>query len=481
MKTSVTIFVIICFFLPNTFSQKAGDILWTQPFLQEEDMTNLDRLKFGYLIIPENYDEPEGKLFKMAFVIIKAQIQAAEKDAVLYFMGGWGSAAIKNLDFYKNNFLSYKRDLIIFDYRGSGYSQPQLCPDLGEAVYQNVLADLGYAKFQEEQKVLMADCLNQLRENKLDMHQFGSDTKARDAILLAEKLGYESYNLFGVSYGTKTILQYVRQSTDKIRSLILDSNCPLDYPINSAMISDYAQSFQKIIAACKADEKCAAKYPKLKENYLKLLNSLETKPLKVKLPKNEVLYLNRQEMNAVIHQLLYLENFYPYLPKIIHKFSKRNKLYLNRVIRNIPQLLKANYNGLGLINYVYDHKAFQAEALEKYEESMNKYPAFELFDGYLAYFLTDEIFRQQPYQLPQIEVPSLILAGAFDPTTPTYYSQRLLPYFKQKYYYEFPNTGHGVTDNYCGRQLTDAFLFDPINFEEPACLKRLEKEKINFR
>lgn len=94
-------------------------------------------------------------------------------------------------------------------------------------------------------------------------------------MLLAKALGYESYNLFGVSYGTKTILQFLRHADVKIRSVILDSNCPLDFPINSGMTEDYVNSLNGILKECENDTNCHRKYPQLREALETFLTSLD--------------------------------------------------------------------------------------------------------------------------------------------------------------------------------------------------------------
>ncbi|MEL6254887.1 MAG: alpha/beta hydrolase [Bacteroidota bacterium] len=482
MKSFSLSIILLSLVLSNSlFSQKAGDIQWTSSFLEEE--INTEGMKFGYLYVPENYSEEDSRLWKMAFILLKARRDVSEKVASIYFMGGWGAKGINHVDFYRNHSLAYKGDLIIFDYRGSGYSEPTFCQDLPTQVYEAVSANMTYEEFQEKQHSFLNACLDEMEAKNIDYNQFGTNTKARDAILLAEKLGYESYNLFGVSYGTKTILQYLRQSTKNIRSVILDSNCPLDYPINSAMASDYARSLHLIFEDCTSDVKCKTKYPQLKERYLEMLASLEERPLKVKLPQKEVLYLNRQELNALVHQLLYEEDYYPYVPKIIKKLSNRNKLYLNRLLRGIEELLKDNYNGLGLCNYIYDHKSMQEEAKQIRLDALAKSADFDLFDGYRKFFEQDGRFEVNDAQtkLPQIDVPALILAGKYDPITPPYYSESIRKYFSQHQYFELPFSGHGASGNYCGRQLTDAFLKNPESPKLPPCLEWVKEEKIEFK
>lgn len=478
-------YLLICLFLVfplSLFTQEIGEITWTESFLSPEHSVPTNRLNFGYITVPENYDKPEGKTLQIAFIIIKAYKNESNTDASMYFTGGWGARTLKNLNYYQRHFLSSRRDLILYDYRGVGYSEPKLCEDMGAAVFKNVLSNISYSTFEERQKQIFDKCLDQLEQAGIDKNQYGSNNKARDGVLLAEALNYESYNLFGVSYGTKSILQFIRQSTVKIRSVILDSNCPLDFPINSGMTEDYAKSLEHIIEDCEKDPQCSKKYTDLKPKLETFLHSLDEKPLKIRLPQNRVAYLNKQEVNGIIHQMLYDENAFGSIPFVLKKFSNRNKFIIKRILRNLEEVLVENYNGHGLINYVYDHKPFQEKAGEIALQAKQQFPAYQVFDGHQAYYLQDTHFESNVEQTETLvtDIPTLILAGAYDPVTPAYYSQMLRPYFSNHFYVEFPRTGHGVTDNFCGKSMAGNFLNNFQNPLENACLNRIERETIWF-
>ncbi len=355
-------FFVLCspqFLLGDTL----GKITWTGSFLEPIDQIPTDRMKFGYITVPEDYIKPEGRLLQVAFILIKAaKPDKSRKDATMFFMGGWGARTLKNLPFYKNSFLSSRNDLILYDYRGTGYSKPKLCGELGSQVMGNFIANHSYATFESKQKAYFDDCLDKLEQQGIDFNQYGTDNKARDGVVLAKALAYEEYNLFGVSYGTKAIFQFIRQSEVKIRSVILDSNCPLDFPINSGMTEDYAKSLNHILEDCENDPFCQKKYPDLRENLERFLLSLDEKPLKVKLPQGRMAFLNKQEVNGIIHQLLYQEGNYSTMPFLLHKLSQGNKSVLQRILSSLEEVLVDNYNGVGLINYVYDHKPFQEKA-----------------------------------------------------------------------------------------------------------------------
>jgi hypothetical protein len=69
------------------------------------------------------------------------------------------------------------------------------------------------------------------------------------------------------------------------------------------------------------------------------------------------------------------------------------------------------------------------------------------------------------------DVPTLILAGAYDPITPPDWSQAVAENLSTSHYFEFPSAGHSVTtDNPCAESIVAAFLNDPANEPDPGCM-----------
>jgi pimeloyl-ACP methyl ester carboxylesterase len=68
------------------------------------------------------------------------------------------------------------------------------------------------------------------------------------------------------------------------------------------------------------------------------------------------------------------------------------------------------------------------------------------------------------------DVPTLILAGEFDPITPPAWGRLAGETLSRSYYYEFPGLGHGVMrSNRCGFQIGAQFLEDPYTEPDASC------------
>ena len=71
------------------------------------------------------------------------------------------------------------------------------------------------------------------------------------------------------------------------------------------------------------------------------------------------------------------------------------------------------------------------------------------------------------------EVPTLILAGRFDPITPPEWGRRAAAGLDRSYFRELPAAGHGVSLEGCAGEIVDAFLDDPTTEPDPGCVDQL--------
>lgn len=198
---SISILILMLTNWQTLNAQSIGEIQMTDCFLEDcsflEDFPNIE---FGYLFVPENYDKPDEKLIRIAFALIKSEDPDPEPDAVLYFQGGWGSPILQGTRGFAATFPIKDRDAIIFDYRGTGYSEPNLCEWMGNEFYDDAVDNLSYEELMLRQNDRLNKCLDSLKIQQIDFNQYGTNNKSRDAVLLTQNLGYESYNLFGISY-----------------------------------------------------------------------------------------------------------------------------------------------------------------------------------------------------------------------------------------------------------------------------------------
>ena len=140
---------------------------------------------------------------------------APSQSAVLALAGGPGQAASPLAGFIAKTIAPAlrTRDLIVYDQRGTGRSDPLACPAL-----QSLAGAI--ARLAEQ-------CALQLGPTR---GAFTSAETVSDIETIRAALGYEKLVLYGTSYGTRVALQYAERHPEHVEALVLDSIVPPEGP-----------------------------------------------------------------------------------------------------------------------------------------------------------------------------------------------------------------------------------------------------------
>jgi len=465
-------------------SQSIGEVQMTDCYLEDCSWVENSNVGFGFIVVPENYQKPEGRLIKVAFCIIGARVENPERDGLLYFQGGWGSPMIRSVQGFMNRFPVRDRDIILFDFRGTGFSEPALCTDLGLKVYEGIISEDSYSAFNEYQKKQFDQCLDDLEAKQIDFLQYGSRNGMRDIHMLMDQLEYDSYNLFGISYGTRRIQDFLRLSDKNVRSVVIDSNCPIGtgFTISGNMSKYYYDVLSMLFSDCENDARCNVAFPNLKDRFEEFLKELKEKPFHVIIDEKDV-FLNAVEVNAILHQLLYSRYYYADFPILLESLINRETAALSVIVKQMKKEVIANSNGVGMINYIADWNVYQQQIQDNYNQfisSADKH--FEVLDLYLHYLLNDDRFPIDSLDaIPVVsEVPTLIISGTHDPITPPILSESLLPNFKNNFYFKFSREGHGPATSPCGEDIWQQFINAPNLPPDDSCFVALGENEIEF-
>ncbi|MDQ6811820.1 MAG: alpha/beta hydrolase, partial [Actinomycetota bacterium] len=175
----------------------------------------------------------------------KAAAAGPSQSAVLALAGGPGQAMLPLGEFVARELAPAlgARDLLLFDQRGTGESDPLSCNAL---------------------RVQSASAVGKLVERcALEIGP------ARGAYTTAESVadieavrragGYQRLTLYGTSYGTKVALQYAQRYPEHVESLLLDSVVPADGP-EPFMVRTF-QAIKPVLGELCANRACAGITP----------------------------------------------------------------------------------------------------------------------------------------------------------------------------------------------------------------------------
>ena len=99
----------------------------------------------------------------------------------------------------------------------------------------------------------------------------------------APALGISQWNVFGLSYGTDLAQRYVRDHSEGIRSVVLNSVIPVTITLAKYWESTRA-GFDSLFQACVAQAACNTAHPNLEATVTNLVNMLEAAPLTTATP-----------------------------------------------------------------------------------------------------------------------------------------------------------------------------------------------------
>jgi len=190
------------------------------------------------------------------------------------FPGGPGGEGVSTggLSWFSEGILEHY-DIVYFDQRGIGLSNPLSCPNAYEADFMDYLnewdqaGEEGYDTPEEQQKAIddsrkyAEDCVAEMGIDPAKLAFFGTDQVAEDIESFRQVIGDDKFMLYGVSYGTAVAQTYAAAYPEHLSGLILDGTIDLTLNGEQGSLSQ-EKAFDKVLVAtleaCNADEFCAA-------------------------------------------------------------------------------------------------------------------------------------------------------------------------------------------------------------------------------
>jgi len=455
----------------------------------------------GYLEVLEDRADPVGRadsdsaMLRLAVAIFRHPDGDPEPDPVIYLEGGPGGSALEfaSLSFgdLSAPIFAANRDLILFDQRGVGLSEPALdCPALTELsveLLDNEMdgEELTYQEMDDLYLETALACGEELRENA-DLSDYNSDASAADVDDLRRALGYDQVNLWGISYGTRLALEVIRDYPEGVRSVVLDSVVPPDVDTEVEGPANVARALDLLFASCAADEACNAAYPDLRAVFFDIVDRLNESP--AAFPVTDALtgevydaIMNGDDMLGLLAQSLYQTDIIPMLPQIIYDASEGSYELLARIAGSLLAVREGMSDGMQYSVQCNEEVSFSSATA--FEAALAEHPELEgLYastDGEPATFALCAGWDAGQADASANEpvtsaIPALVMSGQFDPVTPPDWGRRAAETLANSAFFEYPGEGHGVSTGYgCAAQMMTAFLDDPDSVPDDSCIAEM--------
>lgn len=431
------------------------------------------KARCGVFLRPENPAEPDGKMLELRVAVIAALSLEPAPDPLVPIAGGPGQGSIQFYAATRHAFEKIRRtrDIVLLDQRGTGDSAPMDC-DVDDSIVEGQMS-------REQTLAATEDCLASLPH---DPRYFTTSVAVTDLEALRVALGYEQFNLYGISYGTRVAQHFARRYPGSTRSVILDGVVPPQMALGPAVATEAQRSLDQTFTRCAESEKCQQRFPDIAGAFVELRARLASQPETVTLAHPvsghaETLVFTEEELAGAIRLLSYHPSSVALIPFLVDEAAHGRFAPLAAQFLTIRDAL-ADTLSLGMHNAVVcteDVPFFAGEAIseEDLEDTYigptmvetlrtlcSVWPAGVIDDGFKMPLKTDR--------------PVLLLSGDADPITPPGYAEIAAVELSNALHLIGKQQGHGQVARGCMPDIIADFVAQatPENLDT-ACLQQL--------
>lgn len=437
-----------------------------------------NRIDCGWLRVPESRNGQDSRTLKLWVAIARADAVGERADPILYIHGGPGYATVDYFFPYfpqSQTWPAFRkiRDIVFFDQRGTGRSEPGFCPELSKAMQEIQQAAPPARESLDRSKAAFAACRPKMLAQGFDFAAYSSTATVEDAEDLRRALGAAQWNVYGISYGTLVGLEYLRRHPDSVRAAILDSVFPPNSPHGAEQVTSTALGYQALQRACSRDAGCRQHFPDILGTLQQAVAKLNAKPL----PRPSGGRITGDGLRDAAWSMLVRSKTAPWLPIALERAAAGDE----DVIRKLDAL----YGGTGGFG---DYSFGQAVAVNCFEViggrvadsmrvALSRYPQLAARDAIASEY--DELCDAwQPRRAPpefhapvHSDVPVLLYGGEFDPATPYDDAVLAAKNLGNGTLVYVPGASHAAfASDDCTRGIAHAFLDAPAQTPDLACL-----------
>jgi pimeloyl-ACP methyl ester carboxylesterase len=221
----------------------------------------------GVFRVPEDRSKPDGRSIDLKIAVVPAVSRSPARDPLVFLTGGPGQAATESYPQLAPAFrrINRDRDIVLVDQRGTGGSNALRCPE--EEGQDLALLD------EERIGPWVSRCLEVLTG---DPRFYTTSIAMTDLDAVREALGYERVDLYGLSYGTRAALTYLRMFPERARAVILDGVVPPTEVLGLDVAADAQRAIDLVIARCSSDPRCRVAFPDLSKDLEAVMEGLAT-------------------------------------------------------------------------------------------------------------------------------------------------------------------------------------------------------------
>ncbi|WP_300555159.1 alpha/beta hydrolase [Maricaulis sp.] len=431
----------------------------------------------GFIAVPENRGNPDSRMIRINYVKIASTAEDeadVREDPAIYLTGGPGVALEGYAERLREHDILQQRDLYILEQRGIANSG-EFCP-----FYDAVRRDLAWADTPLQASVngaeRMRECFRTAREAGVDLTGYNTVENARDVRALRQALGFENWNVWGISYGSVLGQMVLQEDPEGTRAMVIDAIVPNDL-IGLGRIGRWVtRVLDNVYSTCTDAAVCED----LEARVTAAMEALKAERIVVEVDNTEINPEGRVSFGAEIvvfapFMMMYEQDEHPAVPGVMDTMLtaiETGDMSLFELLASDDDLGGIAVSQ-GMSSAIRCNDGYYAASAAVADEDVAENPILEglgFAEGaaYQAQVCVEEGLapRQQhpdAYGLISTDIPVLVVNGAWDPVTPPPLAERIMPGLSNSRYVEVPFAGHGPTRSLaqCAGPVMNAFFDNP--------------------
>jgi pimeloyl-ACP methyl ester carboxylesterase len=438
----------------------------------------------SWVDVPADWSASDGQTITLPVTVLAASSDDPRADPIVIPAGGPGFSAAQDYG-WTGAPHNEAHDIVLYDQRGTGLAQPTLrCPEVDEVKVANLQRSEPYDVELEAVLVATAACRQRLTATGVDFDDYDTEASVRDLDAIRTALGYDEWNILGISYGARLALAAMRSTPDGVRAAVLDSVSDVTGGGIAAQVESAERAYGVLADACAADSGCAARHGELRVVIDDVYEQWETDPVEVEVDLGhgagtQRFVLTGSDMLAGLYNAMYDATLIPMLPSVVSAFAAGDTTLVAELVRSGVRALTGAADAMSLSVNCADYGSMDQSA----DRAIRADPGRQAL---LALALLCEEWPVEPaapaFNEPvDSHIPALVLAGVFDPVTPPEATAAVADSLQNATFLLFPDRAHGVIGPGadCAEAISIAFLADPQALLDTSCVADVSPPKFN--
>jgi pimeloyl-ACP methyl ester carboxylesterase len=400
----------------------------------------------GTFEVAERRDGPPGdRTIALPVMVLPARNGAPASVPLVFLNGGPGLSTIAYARYasWALDVLRDTHDLLLVDMRGTGGPDALPC---------NLYKGHGHLAPYIEPMFPLArvrECAARLARHA-DLGQYTTENAARDLDAVRASLGIDQVDLFGVSYGSRLGLTYMRLFPRHVhRSVLLGVNPP-EFPSGIAFAEGTERALDAAFAGCRTDVACRVAVPDPRRDIATLLGRLRATPAELRLRASRLSGPEHITLTApALAELLWMESYSPrallrVLPLVHHAVETGDDEPLVRYLGEASESRRSGRSEGLMLSVMCAEDTPRLSASDAHDgETLLGAPVLHDLLAACAVWPRGAISPAFGERLTS-DIPTLLISGALDPVTPSYFADSAALGLRRAERYVEPDQGHGV-------------------------------------